>query len=223
MDFFTVEMLWGLLAIILIDLVLAGDNAILIAMAASNLPLQHQKKAIYWGTFGAIIIRVIATFLVCQLLRIPALMFIGGLMLVWIAYNLLTDMKKEHKTVAAETSLGAAVRTIIVADGVMGIDNVMGIAGTAQGNMVLVIIGLFISVPLVVWGSQLLLKAINRYPVIIYIGGGVLSWSAGAMLISEPLLADAIKSLPLLKLLVPAVIMVLVVATGWWANKRAAH
>ena len=218
MELFSLELLGNLLAIIIIDLVLAGDNAVVIAMAAKNLPAVHQKKAIVFGTAGAIIVRIIATAFVCQLLKIPALMFAGGLLLILIAYKLLTDKNEEERSFNAATSLGGAIRTIIIADSVMGIDNVMGIAGTAQGHLPLVIAGLLISIPLVVWGSRMLLDLLNRYPQIIYLGGGVLAWSAGAMIIAEPLVADYIVVLPFANWLVPAVVTISLIAYCWLEN-----
>lgn len=137
MEFVTTELVWSLLTIIFIDLILAGDNAIVIGMAAHQLPSEQQKKAIFWGTAGAIGIRLISSLIVVWLLQIPALMMAGGVLLIWIAYKLLTD-KKEHNTIASHTSLSATVRTIVIADGVMGIDNVMAVAGVANGDLVLV-------------------------------------------------------------------------------------
>lgn len=177
----------SLLAIVFIDLVLAGDNAIVIGMAARNLPKNLQKKAIFWGTFGAIGIRAISTVLVVWLLKIPALMIVGGLLLIWIAYNLMTE-KKEHTNIAAPSNLRAAIQTIVIADGVMGLDNVMGVAGVAHGNMTLVIIGMLITVPIIVWGSTMFIRLIERFPIIIYIGGAILAWTAGRMITGDPLL-----------------------------------
>lgn len=180
------EFLSALLAIVVIDLVLAGDNAIVIGLAARNLPKHQQKKAIFFGTFGAIILRIAATVGVVWLLKIPGLLVIGGLLLIWIAYKLLTEEKGEED-IKASTSLWAAVRTIIIADAAMGIDNVLAIAGAANGHILTVIIGLLISIPIVVWGSTLILKWMERFPVIITIGAGVLAWTASKMIASEPM------------------------------------
>ncbi len=189
MDFFSTQFLSALVAIIIIDLVLAGDNAIVIGMAARNLPKENQRKVIIWGTAGAIVIRALATLAVVWLLRVPGLLFVGGLLLIWIAYKLLTE-EKEHEEVKATASVGAAVRTIIIADTVMGLDNVLAVAGAAHGSFLLVVLGLIISVPIMVWGSTMILKLIDRYPAIIYIGAGVLALTAAKMIVKEPFVAE---------------------------------
>ncbi len=180
------EFLTALLAIIMIDLVLAGDNAIVIGLAARNLPKEKQKKVILWGTAGAVILRVIATIAVVWLLKVPGLMLVGGVLLVWIAYKLLVE-EKGHD-VKAGNSTWAAIRTIIIADAAMGIDNVLAVAGAAHGSILLVIIGLAISVPIVVWGSTILIKWMERYPIIITIGAGILAWTAAKMIVGEAFL-----------------------------------
>ncbi|MDD4600006.1 hypothetical protein SDC9_09205 [bioreactor metagenome] len=189
MDFFTTEILTSLLAIIFIDLVLAGDNAIVIGMAACNLPQDKRKKAIFWGTFGALIVRALSTVVVVSLLKIPALMIVGGVLLIYIAFNLMTE-DKSSANIEAPTSLRKAIQTIIIADGVMGIDNVMGVAGVAHGNITLVIIGMLITVPIIIWGSTLFVKIVDRYPIIIYIGGGILGWTAGRMISNDPMISQ---------------------------------
>ncbi|MBD1382186.1 TerC family protein [Metabacillus arenae] len=181
------EFLTALLTIIVIDLVLAGDNAILIGLAARNLPIHQQKKVILWGSLGAIIIRVIATLAVVWLLNVPGLHLVGGLLLVIIAYKLLVD-DNDHTDVKAGDSFWAAIRTVIIADALMGLDNVLAVAGAAHGNIVLVIIGLLISVPVVMWGSTLILKWIDRFPIIVTIGAAVLAWTASKMIVGEPFL-----------------------------------
>jgi YjbE family integral membrane protein len=187
----------ALLSIILIDLVLAGDNAIVIGMAARNLPKEHQRKAIFWGTAGAIAIRACATFIVVWLLELPALLLAGGLVLIWIAYKLLVD-KKDHN-VAAKNKLWPAVQTIVVADAVMGFDNVIAVAGASHGSFLLVIIGLLISIPIVVWGSTLFIRWMEKFPWIMYIGSGVLAFTAGKMLTGDPLISDWFAANPVLK------------------------
>lgn len=178
------EFLTALLTIIVIDLVLAGDNAILIGLAARNLPKEQQKKVILWGSLGAIIIRVVATLAVVWLLKIPGLHLVGGLLLVWIAYKLLTD-DGSHGDVKAGDNFWAAIRTVIIADALMGLDNVLAIAGASHGNMTLVVIGLLISVPVVMWGSTMIIKWIERYPVIVTIGSAILAWTAAKMIVGE--------------------------------------
>ena len=191
MELFSPEFFSALLAIVVIDLVLAGDNAIVIAMAARNLPAHLQKKAIVWGAVGAIAVRSAMTLVVVYLLKIPGLMLIGGLLLVWIAYKLLTPAKDEdggHDN--ASTSFWGAMKTIVIADAVMGLDNVLAVAGASHGSYVLVVLGLLISIPIVIWGSTQILKLVERYPSITYIGAGVLAWTAAKMMISEPMVKE---------------------------------
>ncbi len=178
------EFLTALLSIIVIDLVLAGDNAILIGLAARNLPKQQQKKVILWGSVGAIIIRIVATLAVVWLLEIPGLHLVGGLLLVYIAYKLLVD-NDDHGDVKAGDSFWAALRTVIIADALMGLDNVLAVAGASHGNILLVVLGLLISVPVVMWGSTIILKWIDRFPIIVTIGAGILAWTASKMIVGE--------------------------------------
>lgn len=188
MELFSTPWWSALLAIILIDLVLAGDNAIVIALAARSLPKDLQRKAIVWGTVGAIVVRSVMTIGVVWLLKVPGLMLVGGLGLLWIAYKLLADQGgEEHQGPMASTFWGA-MKTIVVADMLMGVDNVLGVAGAAHGAFDLVIIGLLISVPIVVFGSTMVLKLVERFPMIINIGAAVLAFTAAKMVVSEPLL-----------------------------------
>jgi YjbE family integral membrane protein len=188
MELFSVPWWSALLAIILIDLVLAGDNAIVIALAARKLPPDLQRKAIIWGTVGAIAVRSLMTFAVVWLLKIPGLMLVGGLGLFWIAYKLITsDEDDDHGDVGASTFFGA-MKTIVVADALMGIDNVLGVAGAAGGSFELVALGLMISIPIVVFGSQVVLKMVDRWPLIIPLGGAVLAFTAAQMVVNEQLL-----------------------------------
>lgn len=190
MELFSAAWWSALLAIVLIDLVLAGDNAIVIALAARNLPPQLKAKAIMWGTVGAIVVRSVMTVGVVWLLKIPGLMLVGGLGLVWIAYQLLAeDEGKDHDGPVVSTFWGA-MKTIIVADALMGVDNVLGVAGAAHGAFDLVIIGLLISVPIVVFGSTVVLKLVERFPAIIQIGAAVLAFTAAKMIVNEPLLSS---------------------------------
>ncbi|KKK38477.1 membrane protein [Mesobacillus campisalis] len=180
------DFITALLTIVVIDLVLAGDNAILIGLAARNLPKSQQKKVILWGSIGAIVIRTIATLAVVWLLAIPGLRLVGGLLLVMIAYKLLVE-ENDHGGVEAGESFWAAIRTVIIADALMGLDNVLAVAGASHGNFLLVILGLIISIPIVMWGSTIILKWIERFPVIITIGAAVLAWTASKMIVAEPL------------------------------------
>lgn len=210
MDFASTDFLAALFAIVVIDLVLAGDNAIVIALAARRLPKHLQRRAILWGTAGAIAMRVAMTLLVVWLLNIPGLLFVGGAVLVWIAYRLLIPEEAsgngQQDSIAGAGTLWGALKTIVVADMVMGLDNVLAVAGAAHGSYVLVALGLLISVPIVIWGSTFLLRFVERYPAFVYLGAGVLAWTAVKMMSSEPLLKEAVlangATLPLLYLLV---------------------
>ncbi|AZV59593.1 MULTISPECIES: TerC family protein [Peribacillus] len=211
MDFLTGEFISGLLAIIMIDLVLAGDNAILIGLAARKLPKEQQKKVIIWGAVGAIVIRIIATLLVVWLLEVPGLHLIGGLLLVWIAYKLLID-EEEHDVKPAD-SMWAAIKTIIIADALMGLDNVLAVAGASHGNFTLVVIGLLVSIPVVMYGSTLILKLIERFPFIIIIGAGILGWTAAKMIVAEPFMHDYFAN-PFIKYGFEAIVVIGILFAG---------
>ncbi len=188
MELFSAPWWSALLAIVLIDLVLAGDNAIVIALAARNLPPSLQKKAILWGTVGAIAVRSLMTVCVVWLLQIPGLMLAGGLGLLWIAFRLLSDVTDEAHSGPAASTFWGAMKVIVIADALMGVDNVLGVAGAAHGSMTLVVIGLLVSVPIVVFGSSVVLKLVERFPFIITLGAGVLAYTAAKMIVGEPLL-----------------------------------
>ncbi|MGE7184356.1 TerC family protein [Peribacillus sp. NPDC006672] len=211
MDFLTGEFISGLLAIIMIDLVLAGDNAILIGLAARKLPKDQQKKVIIWGAVGAIVIRIIATLLVVVILNVPGLHLIGGLLLVWIAYKLLID-EEEHDLKPAD-SMWAAIKTIIIADALMGLDNVLAVAGASHGNFTLVVIGLLVSIPVVMYGSTLILKLIERFPFIIIIGAGILGWTASKMIVAEPFMHDYFVN-PFIKYGFEAIVVIGILVAG---------
>ena len=224
MELFSVPWWSALLAIILIDLVLAGDNAIVIALAARNLPPEHQNKAIIWGTVGAIVVRSAMTVGVVWLLKIPGLMLVGGLGLLWIAYKLIADTSEdEHQGVGATTFWGA-MKTIIVADALMGVDNVLGVAGAANGSFDLVVIGLLISIPIVVLGSKLVLRLVEKWPVIIHLGAAVLAFTAAQMIINEKLLdhvfdgGETIHNVARVATYIVAIAGVL--AMGWWGTRK---
>ena len=195
MEFLSASWWSALLAIVLIDLVLAGDNANVIALAARNLPAHLQKKAIAWGTFGAIAVRSLMTLGVVWLLQIPGLMLVGGLGLLWIAYKLLADTGTDEAHGPVATTFWGAMKTIIVADALMGVDNVLGVAGAAHGSWDLVVLGLLLSVPIVVFGSTVVLRLVQRFPVIISLGAAVLAFTAAKMIVGEPWL-DAVFDAP---------------------------
>tara|TARA_B100001250_G_scaffold212678_1_gene182437 strand:+ start:871 stop:1572 length:702 start_codon:yes stop_codon:yes gene_type:complete len=178
--------------IILIDILLGGDNAVVIALACRSLPPEQRRKGILWGTAGAIILRVILIAFALALLSVPYLKIVGAVLLIWIGVKLLVpEDEDEHSNIQASDKLWGAVKTVIVADLVMSVDNVIAIAGAAQGageqhQLALVIFGLLVSIPIIVWGSQLVLKLMDRFPLIITLGGMLLGWIAGTMAHSDP-------------------------------------
>jgi len=182
------EFIWALVAIILIDVVLGGENALVIAMASRNLPEHLKKKALLWGTLGAVGVRFACVAALTYLLMIPGLRLIGGIALLYIAYKLAKPAQEEHNEVNAAHSFWGAMGTIIWADAVMGLDNALAIAGAAGGNWFLIIFGLLVSVPIILFGSTLVSKAIEKWPKSIYIGVGVLVIVAIQMIWNEPLL-----------------------------------
>ena len=182
--------------IILIDILLAGDNAVVIALACRNLPPDLRKKGIFWGVFGAIALRVVLTGFAATLLTLPWLKIVGALALLWIGIKLLLpDHDTEHE-IEGSTNLMGAIRTVIIADFVMSLDNVIGVAGAAKGNFMLLVFGLLVSIPLVVVGSRLILKLIDRFPVVIVFGGGLLGWIAGDLIATDPAIGAWMKTLP---------------------------
>lgn len=221
MELFSSAWFAALGAIILIDLVLAGDNAIVIALAARNLPDQLRRRAIVWGTVGAIAVRTVMTLIVVWLLKIPGLMAVGGLALVWIAYRLIVPADDGGDHASPADSFWGAMRTIVVADALMGVDNVLGVAGAAHGSFELVVIGLLISVPVVVWGSTLVLKLVDRLPAVTYIGAAVLAFTAAKMIVSEPLLDDVFDPHWIARWATYAGLIASVLLAGRWAARKS--
>jgi YjbE family integral membrane protein len=219
MEIFSLQFLSSLLTILVIDLVLAGDNAIVIGLAARKLPVDQRKKVIIWGTVGAITLRVIATVTIVYLLKIPGLLLVGGLVLLWISYKLLAD-NDNHEDVKAGNNFWSALRTVILADTIMSLDNVLAVGGAAHGSVLLVVIGLLISVPLVVWGSTLFIKLIDKYPMILYIGSAVLAWTAGGMIAEEPIIHKFIADFPWIQYVVNIILVVLVLLAGWTRKQK---
>ena len=198
MDFLTSPEFWVALGqIIIIDILLGGDNAVVIALACRKLPPAQRAKGIIWGTAGAIILRVVLIAFAMTLLNLPFLKFVGAILLVWIGMKLLAPDEDGHGDVAGSDRLLAAIKTIIVADLVMSVDDVIAIAGAAQHagehSMLLVVLGLLISIPIIVWGSQLVIKLMERFPAIITAGGMLLGWIAGGMLVTDPVFANPDK------------------------------
>ena len=206
-ELFSAAWFSALASIIVIDLILAGDNALVIGLAARNVPPHAQRKVILWGTAGAIAIRALLTAAVVWLLKIPGFLLVGGLALVYIGWKLTHDGGKDAPDVKATTSVRSAVQTIVVADAVMGVDNVLAVAGAAHGSMLLVVIGLGVSVPIVIWGSTLVLKWVERYPAILWVGAAVLGWTGAKMIASEPFVAGVLSGQRGLRALLYAVIV----------------
>jgi YjbE family integral membrane protein len=201
--------------IIVIDLLLSGDNAVVIALACRNLPPEQRKKGILFGVGGAIGLRVVLTFFAVSLLSLPYLKLIGALLLLWIGIKLIMP-EEEHSAdnIQADTRLLGAVKTIIIADFVMSLDNVLGVAAAAKGNVALLVFGLLISIPLIAWSSQLVLKMIDRLPFIIYAGGALLGYVAGEMLVSEALFSSLVETRHYLHWLIPMFCALLVLVAG---------
>lgn len=219
MEFMSAAWWSALLAIILIDLVLAGDNAIVIALAARNLPPEHKNKAIVWGTVGAIVVRSLMTLGVVWLLKIPGLMLVGGIGLLWIAYKLISEDGGGEDHGPGATTFWGAMKTIIVADALMGVDNVLGVAGAAHGAMDLVVLGLLISVPIVVFGSKIVLRLVERFPIIIQAGAAVLAFTAAKMIIGEPMLDAVFDPHAAARWSTYAVCIAGVLGAGWLASR----
>ncbi|MEN9630290.1 MAG: hypothetical protein RJA10_3518 [Pseudomonadota bacterium] len=220
MSFLSSPDFWiALSQIILINIVLSGDNAVVIALASRSLPPAQQKKAIIFGSVGAIVLRVILTFFAVYLLTLPYLKLVGACLLLWIGIGLLkSDDGEEH--LEGHANLAAAIKTIVVADLVMSLDNVIGVAAAAKGNVPLLVFGLVISIPLIIFGSTLILKLMGRFPIIITLGAALLGWVAGEMAMGDPAIADWSSHQHLLHTLVPALGAVAVVVIGKWLTSR---
>lgn len=208
--------------IILIDILLGGDNAVVIALACRKLPENMRNKGIFWGVVGAIGLRIVLIFFALQLLAIPWLKVVGALLLFWIGVKLLLPEDEGHDDVEASATLAGAIKTIIIADAVMSLDNVIAVAGAANGSMLLVVFGILVSIPIVVWGSQLVLKLMDRYPVVITAGGALLGWIGGGMIVTDPALPkELLAGIPYAKTIAATVGALLVVAIGKWLAARA--
>jgi YjbE family integral membrane protein len=212
----------SLAAIMVINIALSGDNAIVIAFAARNLEKRHQTQAIIWGTFGAVAVRIVLTVAVVWLLMVPGLNLVGGIVLVWIAYDLVAGDNGADGKVPAASTLWGAMRTIMIADAAMGMDNVLAVAGAAEGNITLVVLGLVISIPIVVWGSTLILKSIERFPWLVYVGGAVLAWTAAKMITEEPFVREALVGRPLAISAAYVALIGGILLLAWLRNRRTA-
>ncbi len=203
-------------SIMFINLILSGDNAVVIALASRNLPRDQRRKAVFWGSAGAVVLRIGLTVVAAFLLQIPYLQFVGGLALLYIAVKLIADDRGEVKCQEA-SCLSEAIKVILVADVIMSLDNVLAIAGVAAGNWLLLGLGLAMSIPLVVFGSQLILTLMDRFPVIIYIGAAVLGWTAAKMVIGDAAVGAALASFALI---IEVAMTAGVVAAGYWLKSR---
>lgn len=223
MDPFSMAFVTAVLQIVMIDILLGGDNAVVIALACRKLTPQQRRRGILWGVAGAIGLRIVLIFFALQLLALPYLKVIGALLLLWIGIKLLQpDDDDAHGNIAGSTHLLGAIKTIIVADAVMSLDNVIAVAGAARGELGLVAFGIVISIPIIVWGSQFVLRLMDRFPLVITLGAALLGWIAGDMWLGDvairPLLAGAPHWLHYLSAAAGALLVVLV---GSWLARRA--
>lgn len=223
MDFSDPQFWVAALQIIAIDIVLGGDNAVVIALACRRLPEKQRNLGIFWGVFGAIAIRVGLVFFALNLLTLPFLKLVGALLLLWIGIKLLLpESTGGTHEIDANTTLLGAIKTIIIADTVMSLDNVIGIAGAARGDLMLVVFGLLVSVPIIVWGSKLVMKLMNRFPVTIFVGAGLLGWIAGDMAVTDTVTKEWVDAhAAFLHWFMPVSAALAVIASGKWLAARA--
>ena len=217
MEYFNDAWVVAVLQIIAIDIVLGGDNAIIIALACRNLPKHQRRAGILWGTAGAIILRVILVFFATSLMGIPVLRLVGGILLILIGIKLLTEVETHDLDgkINQSSNLLTAIRTIIIADFVMSLDNALAITAAAKGDIGLVVFGLLLSVPIIIWGSALIIRLMERFPIIITAGAGLLGWLGGGLMISDKLLAEfTASSLPVTPTIAATVGTIFVIAVG---------
>lgn len=214
----------GFVNIIILDLVLSGDNAVVIGMAARRLPKPQQRKAIWYGTLAAVLLRVTLTFIAVWLLKVPLLKTLGGLLLIWIAIKLLAD-EGGNTEVSMGSGMKDAIKTIIVADVVMSLDNVLAVAGASRGNFWLVLFGLALSIPILMWGSKLVASVMNRLPWLAYVGAGILGYTAGKLVVEDPIIHERmIAQMPYLTWVAPfALIWVVLIVGHLWKKSRTSR
>jgi YjbE family integral membrane protein len=210
----------GLLKIIWINIILSGDNAVVIALAARSLPPEQQRKAIFWGTAAAVILRIVLTVVAVKLLALPYLQIVGGLLLLWIGVQLLSDEDGGEGEEKQHGSLGSAIRTILIADLVMSLDNVIGVAAAANGNVTLLVIGLAIAIPIVIFGSTLMIKLMERFPIIVTLGAALIGWVGGETIASDVIFKDYSAANPWLHYAAAAAGAVFVIAVGRFLARR---
>jgi len=208
------DTLWLLTEILMINLVLSGDNAVVIALASKDLPEKQRKQAVWWGAFGAVVLRCVLTFAAVLMLGIPFIQAAGGILLFWIAVKLLLQNEDEVHIREASTTW-KAIQTILIADFVMSLDNVLAIAALADGDLALIVIGIAISIPIVVWGSGLIVGLLKRFPILVFAGSGILAFTAGEMVMSDPKLGQWLGGLTAeAHTLLPVAMAGLVIAVG---------
>ena len=221
MEFGSPQFWVAALEIIVINILLSGDNAVVIALACRNLPAAQRKLGIFWGVVGAVVLRVVLTFFAVQLLLLPYVQLVGAALLLWIGVKLVAEDEGDGPEIAASDRLMSAVKTVIIADLVMSLDNVIGVAAAAKGSLPLLIFGLVISIPLVVVGAQLIMKLIERMPWLVIAGGGLLGYIAGEIAVSDTAVKPWIDAnAPSLHYIAPALGVVIVVALGVWLMRR---
>ena len=209
--------------IIVVNILLSGDNAVVIALACRNLPPHQRKWGIFWGAAGAIVLRIVLTFFALQMLQWQFLKIIGGVLLVWIGVKLIAEDDGDGEEIESSNKLTSAIKTVIIADLVMSLDNVLGVAAAAKGSLVLLIFGLVVSIPLVILGSQLILKLIERFPIIVVAGGGLLGWIAGEMIVTDTAIAAWVDAnAHWLHWVGPVAGVVIVVGVAKWLQRRHA-
>lgn len=217
----TSEFWIGLFKIIWINIILSGDNAVVIALAARSLPAHQQKQAILWGSAGAVVLRIVLTVVAARLMELPWLQIVGGLLLLWIGVQLLSESDDEEGPAKETGSLASAIRTILIADLVMSLDNVIGVAAAAKGNTTLLIIGLAIAIPIVIFGSTLMIKLMERFPVIVTLGAALIGWVAGETIMSDVILKGFAAANPWLHYAAAAAGAVFVVMLGKFLQRKA--
>ncbi|MFT3812775.1 MAG: TerC family protein [Acidovorax sp.] len=221
MDFLHSPDFWiGLVKIIWINIILSGDNAVVIALAARSLPPQQQKQAIFWGSGAAVVLRIVLTVVAAKLLELSYLQIIGGCLLLWIGLQLLSEEEEDEGEGQSNGNLMAAVRTILIADLVMSLDNVIAVAAAAQGSMVLLILGLAISIPLVIFGSTLMIKLMERFPIIVVLGAGLIGWVGGETIMNDTALKGVLEANPALHYVAAAAGAILVIVVGKFLSRR---
>jgi len=224
MELFTTQFWVAVTEIIFVNILLSGDNAVVIALACRNLSQRARRQGIFWGVLGAIVLRIVLTLFAMSLLVYPYLKLVGGLLLIWIGIKLIAQDDGEDHKVKASDRLLAAVWTIIVADLVMSLDNVMAVAAAAKGHVVLMAFGLIVSIPIVIIGAQVIMRLMGRYPILVVLGGGLLGYIAGEMAVEDPISQPWFaENAPDLASIVPLLGFALVVAVGMWSTRRRAR